>query len=100
MCTHTAGAPFTLYTHMHSRNAWGGGTNLPNLSGQFQMMSFYSPGMNLQIARGCKLQVAGITLVRFLLPVMHAAVENQLAFLSKAFVAEFTFVWLFTCVEN
>lgn len=52
------------------------------------------PGVDLQIARRCELQVADVTLVRFLFSVVHPAVEHQLALLSKAFVAQFTFVWL------
>lgn len=59
-------------------------------------MPFHSPGMNLQVARGGKLKIASLTFVGLLLSVVHTAVEHQLAFLSKAFVTQFTFVWLFT----
>lgn len=34
------------------------------------------PGMNLQIARSCELQVADVAFVRFLFSMMHPTVEH------------------------
>lgn len=76
------------------RQRAGLGEALPAAVAHVRLLPAVLPGMDLQVARGCKLQVADITFVRLLLSMVHPAVEHQLALLGKAFVAQFTLVWL------